>query len=1604
MILPALLAGTAAMSPAAADGKGKPETGGQDRPNILWLTFEDTSFYEFGCYGNTAVSTPNIDSLAAHGILFTNAWSNAPQSSPARSSLITGCYATTYGMDIHPEAVGTPEGILFPQLLRDAGYWCTNNRKTHYNTTADNKSCWDECSKTATYNSPERKDGQPFFSVFNTVTSHMGRVRTFHTDGRRDYTLEGIYPQLLELPPHVPDLPEVRSDYAGHLEAVQDVDTWVGFFLKDLKEKGLDEETIIFVFSDHGGCLPRGKGYLYETGLHVPLVVYFPEKWKHLAPDCGHEYTAPAEFTDLAPSVLSIAGIKPPKKMQGTALMGRYAGETPQYHYAFAANHLHHFTPVRAVSDGQFKYIRSYMPYRQFALRNYYQWGMPANKAWDRLVLGGHNTNPDWDQPFDTHPAEMLFDLDSDPFELHDLSGDPRYGDILEKFRELESEHIRTTVDLGFFLPTSRKECVLYDMVRKTDYPLEELWALVEKAGTADADDIPYLIEAAGSPMDEFRFWGTSGLAGLATKGELEECPEILDTLVGDSNPYIACEAAYTLVWCGKPEKGLEKLLNPAVEKERKIGYSALECLSLHKELRPVLMEYCLEDLKEKAETLPRKANEDAGLMARGILVNLGVLDIDLLHGEEAYMQGLKLNHGRRKMEPRPDSAAPERIMSFERNTVPQNFSIDNGKLSISARKSKLGSKSLKISWKSGATVTIGSPAGIKKASSSVNGGLSTWIYNEYPVKDSLVFSFLNAGGKTLCSLPFCMDFKGWRCIWAKFKADMGKADREEIRSVRLTFPESAEKGTVYLDILEFPETVSWQNMSDAQYRVNRTDFSLIPDFMGYRKADRTVSDPIKAGPEEISAISGRMERWYLGSGGRPAGELTAIRAENERKFIAGGVKRAGRYDIGSEPLFPWGAPNAIEGEKCVKFRELNEFVLLPLALDWRKNGNRESLEKASDIYDWFYDQGWADGSGMGTLTFEKLRSCGYFHSFFLLKDKLSPEVMERELAAIDWFSLFGMCHMIPDHKGEVADNLRALAIPKLIYALSLPDTLKRQEALTAYKEYMDNALGIAPGYFGTFKADFSGYHHRGPYHSAYYPHALYAGSLIAYFLHGTPYALSEETLMNLKNGLLNFRFFCAGADVPAGTAGRFPEGLQVLQEILPAFAYAALSFPEPDMELAAALKESMSEPAIMEALRSYAADVKSTLAYTGTVGEMELLEAVASLPVEACDAPSGSRFYPYSGLLVTKDAEVQFNAKGFSRYIWDFESSATENIFGRYVSYGHLEYTDFRNGRKSFHPEEVRWDWNFMPGATTRILPADMLQGKGGASSGHRNFSDQAFLAGVGVSDSLSMFSVRLHDIAYDTTFRADKSMFFFGDVTVCLGSGISSHETGHDVATTLLQSFDGSFERKVSGDGRIVGDGSFLYAVKDGKVRTLEEGLYGRAWIDHGKAPDSGTYCYFMLKDKDMEEAARLLSPDSPVEIIRADSRAHIVRHTERDIICGALFSSSGAYPESPVICTDTPIAYILENDGSGKGSLTVCDPDMRRPWKAHMGLLTDEDVTAPERPHETTVTLQGLFTVDESPAGTAVSRDEDAGTTSLTFSTVRGKNYRFSIVRIK
>lgn len=629
------------------------QTSKEERPNILWLTFEDTSAAEFGCYGNKDVNTPIIDSLAARGIQYMNAWSVAPQSSPARSSLFTGMYATNYGMDVHHYKQLTPENIFFPQLLRDAGYYCTNNHKTHYNTAINHLACWGESDKKASYNSPKRKTNQPFFAVFNTVTSHMGRVRTFHTEGRRDYSKEGIDVETLTLPDYVPDLAEIRSDYAGHLEAVQDVDEWVGYFLQDLKAKGLDDNTIVFVFSDHGGCLPRGKGYLFETGLRVPFVVYLPEKWKHLAPQntIGKQNSSLINFVDLAPTLLSIIGEAIPKDLQGKAFLGKHS-EQKAYNFAFAANQLHHFMPVRAVSDGKFKYMRSYMPYRQFTLRNYYQWGMPSNLAWDSLWLSGKIEQTVYQLPYEHHSYEMLFDLEHDPYELHNLSQNPQHKKVLEELRLAVDKHIDSTSDLGFFIPSYRKDINLYDRVHQTNYPLQALQQLAAKAGNPDIQALDYFLKNLQNEDVNFRFWAAVAFANLALTGQYADCPAELQFLLEDDNAHVAAEAALACAYLGETQMAVQALIHQKINKRAKIAYSALECLSHEKAFHKEIKKYS-HILEKDAYELPYVENEDPGLMARGILANIGLWSVKDIYKEQ-YELGLKLNKGRRPKLPMP--------------------------------------------------------------------------------------------------------------------------------------------------------------------------------------------------------------------------------------------------------------------------------------------------------------------------------------------------------------------------------------------------------------------------------------------------------------------------------------------------------------------------------------------------------------------------------------------------------------------------------------------------------------------------------------------------------------------------------------------------------------------------------------------------------------------------------------------------------------------------------------------------------------------------------------------------------------------------------------
>jgi N-sulfoglucosamine sulfohydrolase len=309
------------------------------QPNIVWITAEDMSL-TLGCYGDEYAVTPHLDRLATQSVRYTRAFANAPVCSPARSCLITGCYPTSLGTQHMRSAFPLPEGMRgFPALLRASGYFTTNNVKTDYNTShaqAIVKASWDESSERAHWRNRDRK--RPFFSVFNLMESHQSRTMVwpyerFVQEIQSQLAPEEIHdPDLAPLPPYYPDTPIVRRTVARFYDCVTLMDRRVGEILRQLEEDGLAEETIVFFFSDHGSGLPRHKRALLDSGMHVPLLIRFPEKYRHLATASpGETVDRLVSFVDFAPTLLSLAGIEIPDEMQGRAFLGEQSGEPREY-------------------------------------------------------------------------------------------------------------------------------------------------------------------------------------------------------------------------------------------------------------------------------------------------------------------------------------------------------------------------------------------------------------------------------------------------------------------------------------------------------------------------------------------------------------------------------------------------------------------------------------------------------------------------------------------------------------------------------------------------------------------------------------------------------------------------------------------------------------------------------------------------------------------------------------------------------------------------------------------------------------------------------------------------------------------------------------------------------------------------------------------------------------------------------------------------------------------------------------------------------------------------------------------------------------------------
>jgi len=418
-----------------------------DRPNILWISCEDTS-PDLGCYGDSYAVTPNLDALAAQGVRYTNVYTNAGVCAPSRSGVITGMYPTTIGTH-HMRCQGVPpaEVKCFPEYLRAAGYYCANNVKTDYQFDPP-LTAWDESSNKAHWRG--RAKDQPFFAVINLTVSHESQNWPKKGEKLVHDPTEAV------VPPYYPDTPVVRENLARYYDNVTKMDGQAGQILQQLEEDDLAEDTIVWFWGDHGRGLPRAKRWIYDSGIRAPLIICVPEKWRKYARPGALDAVAPGTvndeliaFIDFAPTMLSLAGVAIPKHLQGQAFLGSQKAKPRDYVFAARDRMDEAYDIIRAVRDKHFKYIRNYMPHLSRAQDIEYMNRMPIMQEMRRLNAQGKLAGAQKQYFEPTKPVEELYDTLADPHEVNNLADNPRYKDVLQRLRKVHGEWMKQTRDVG---------------------------------------------------------------------------------------------------------------------------------------------------------------------------------------------------------------------------------------------------------------------------------------------------------------------------------------------------------------------------------------------------------------------------------------------------------------------------------------------------------------------------------------------------------------------------------------------------------------------------------------------------------------------------------------------------------------------------------------------------------------------------------------------------------------------------------------------------------------------------------------------------------------------------------------------------------------------------------------------------------------------------------------------------------------------------------------------------------------------------------------------------------------------------------------------------
>ena len=990
---------------------------------------------------------------------------------------------------------------------------------------------------------------------------------------------------------------------------------------------------------------------------------------------------------------------------------------------------------------------------------------------------------------------------------------------------------------------------------------------------------------------------------------------------------------------------------------------------------------------------------------------------------------------------------------SFETPAIPTAWNGNGLDVSISDRHFKDGSHSLRWQWQAGQKLTVQQPDGLAAAGAAREGGLYIWIYNETPTAGSLTFRFgtadqLAGDHAAHYEFPFGLSYEGWRGVWVQFNEDAinpaykGLSDAP-LDTMQIVAPANADlhKGVVFFDAVQFKTKNAWLRTPDYQ-----------APFVNPTRGGRDVSDDVKdqhidisgynwsqikppAAPATITdaqkqafrVIADRYDQWLYGKDLNPDAEpYYRLRYDARAKYINAGKEAFDKLNIRRKDGAITGTPlfALMDHDHSPSFSDVFQDCILPLAIDWKLNHNEDSKQKFFDLIDYVHDQGWAEGSANITLDHQPLRVAGYMHAVYIMRDELrETRRLDRELAAMRWYTYFGQGYWAQLPPGSSSDQIRNAMLHKLLMVLAMDDTPEKVRDMQSLVFWENQAVAIAPGFVDCIKPDFLGFHHRGVYGNVYAPDAFHMGALCFYLQHGTPFSMSDQSADNLRNALLSERIITDKYVAPIAISGRMPFAFGTSDRISPGYAYMALSADTPDKQMAAAFKR-LWDPNDPEYRDEVIRQASAGIFYPNGLGALQLMKQVVDMEVKPEAAPSGNWIKPYGALMIQRRGEWMLSVKAWSKYVWSFERSPTENVFGRNLSFGLVQILGSGQPvtRDASGYVENGWDWNHWPGTTTVNQPLDELND---SSNRMRTYSDQTFVGGVSL-DGNGLFAMRLHDTAYDPSFYANKSVFCFDNRVICLGSGIVN-DAQNPTETTLFQTNLSSPTTPtcINGTTPVTGVDTSL-AVNDGQSVWLTDsagngyviphaqgvhverrhqesiddagkkhtqGDFASAWIDHGSSPRDASYEYAILVQGGSPANVQQFADTPQYEVLRHDNAVHAVHDLQSGAIGCAIFNASqpvnlGILKQASIPC------MTMMHQSNDELNLSVANPDLglipanQPPPGDIEDDMTNRHLIRAESPRSTIrLVLAGAWLATDSANARVVSSDGTTTTLDVT-----------------